>query len=264
MSLPVLTAVTGATWESDLVSSLEHSRRGMSVVRRCVDLPDLLATAASGQARAVLLSADLRRLDRESVARLTAGGVAVVGIVTPGDDEGEQRLHRLGIAVVVPADASADVLSAAVADAVERLSAAPDRSLVAQRGVADPRTLMPTLPPVEELPAHEPGTGTGQLIAVWGPSGAPGRTSVAVTVATEMSGFGAPTLLADADVYGGVVAQTLGLLEEAPGLAAACRSANNGSLDLPTLARHAREVMPNLRVLTGIQGASRWPELRAA
>lgn len=84
-----------------------------------------------------------------------------------------------------------------------------------------------------------------------------------MTLAAELSLFGVPTLLADADVYGGVVAQALGLLDEAPGLAAACRSANNGSLDLPALARHAREVLPRLRVLTGIQRADRWPELRA-
>ena len=43
---------------------------------------------------------------------------------------------------------------------------------------------------------------------------------------------GTPTLLADADVYGGVVAQVLGFLDEAPGLAAAARLANNGQLDV--------------------------------
>lgn len=264
MSLPVLTAVTGARWESDLVSALEHSPRGMSIVRRCVDLPDLLSTAASGQARAVLLSADLRRLDREAITRLMAGGVAVVGVVTPGDEEAEQRLHRLGIGRVIPADAPAEELSSAVAEAVEQVMAHADGPPVADRAVADPRTQMPYLPPPDELPPQPPATGTGQMIAVWGPTGAPGRTSVAVALATEVASFGAPTLLADADVYGGAVAQTLGLLEEAPGLAAACRSANNGSLDLPTLARHAREVVTNLRVLTGIQSASRWPELRAS
>ncbi len=263
MSLPVLTAVTGARWESDLVSALERSALGLDVVRRCVDLPDLLATAQSGQARAVLLSADLRRLDRDAVGRLLAGGVAVVGVVSPGDHEGEDRLHRLGISTVVPADAPADVLAGAVAEAVE-VAHASGGAPVANFAMSNPRGAMPTLPPVQELPGYEPGTGTGQLLAVWGPAGAPGRTSVAVTLATELAVFGVPTLLADADVYGGVVGQTLGLLDEAPGLAAACRSANNGTLDLPALARHAREVLPRLRVLTGIQRADRWPELRTA
>jgi Flp pilus assembly CpaE family ATPase len=261
VALPVLTAVTGARWESDLVAALERSSLGLDVVRRCVDLPDLLATAQSGQARAVLLSADLRRLDRDAVARLLAGGVAVVGVVTPGDLEGEDRLHRLGISTVVPADAPADVLAGAVAEAVE-LAHTAGRPPTADFAVSNPRSPMPTLTPTPDLPAYEPGTGTGQLMAVWGPAGAPGRTSVAVNLATELSLFGVPTLLADADVYGGVVAQALGLLDEAPGLAAACRSANNGTLDMPALARHAREVMPRLRVLTGIARADRWPELR--
>ncbi len=70
MSLPVLTAVTGAVWESELVGALAESDHGLTVVRRCVDLADLLSVASTGTARAVLLSADLRRLDRESVSRL--------------------------------------------------------------------------------------------------------------------------------------------------------------------------------------------------
>ena len=44
----------------------------------------------------------------------------------------------------------------------------------------------------------------------------------------------------DADTYGGSVAQVLSLLDEAPGLAAAVRAADHGSLDLPGLARLAR------------------------
>jgi Flp pilus assembly CpaE family ATPase len=71
-------------------------------------------------------------------------------------------------------------------------------------------------------------------------------------------------MLVEADVYGGAVAQALGLLDEAPGLAAAARAANNGSLDVPMLARLAREIAPRLRVLTGIARAERWTELRPA
>ena len=66
-TVPVLT-VTGARWESELVAAVEHRPLGVVVVRRCVDLADLLATASSGTARAVLLSADLRRLDRDALA----------------------------------------------------------------------------------------------------------------------------------------------------------------------------------------------------
>jgi MinD-like ATPase involved in chromosome partitioning or flagellar assembly len=83
-------------------------------------------------------------------------------------------------------------------------------------------------------------------------------------VATELADLGSSTLLVDADSYGGVIAQLLGLLDEAPGLAAACRAANAGALDVPALASLARGLSPTLRVLTGISRADRWPELRPA
>jgi MinD-like ATPase involved in chromosome partitioning or flagellar assembly len=102
------------------------------------------------------------------------------------------------------------------------------------------------------------------MIAVWGPTGAPGRTTVAVGLACELAVRGVPTLLADADVYGGTVAQQLGMLDETSGLAAAARSAGSGSLDMAMLAKHARQVEPHLLVLTGLSRADRWTELRPA
>jgi MinD-like ATPase involved in chromosome partitioning or flagellar assembly len=97
---------------------------------------------------------------------------------------------------------------------------------------------------------------------VWGPTGAPGRTSIAVNLASECADLGVLTLLADADSYGGVVAQVLGIVDESPGLAGATRLANNGVLDLAGLAELARALNPRLRVLTGIARADRWHELR--
>lgn len=264
MSVPVLTAVTGAHWESDLVTSLEHSPISLSVVRRCVDLPDLLAAASSGQAKAVVLSADLRRLDRDAVTRLRATGVAVIGVVTPGDHPAIERLNSLGVHQVVPADASPDVLAAAVEAAIDATNQ-PPLDTRADFVIGDPSASVPALPVRDELPDPGPfDVGTGTIIAVWVPTGAPGRTSLAINLASEIAGLGMRTMLADADVYGGVVAQALGLLEEAPGLAAACRSANAGTLDPTGLVRHTREVSANLLVLTGIARPDRWTELRAS
>ena len=117
-------------------------------------------------------------------------------------------------------------------------------------------------------PRPTPGRRSSRAAAGWWRSGGrparPGRTTVAVNVAAELAASGVPTLLADADVYGGVVAQVLGFLDEAPGLAAATRLANNGQLDLAALAAVAPQAAPNLRVLTGISRADRWPELRPA
>lgn len=263
MTVPVLAAVTGESWEAALVAGLEGRPSGISVVRRCVDLPDLLAVAATGTARAALVSADLRRLDLDALTRLAASRVAVVGLVTPGDEPAQRRLRQLGLRHVLPGDAPVAELAAAVTAAVEDLASGPDDGLgwsTPLDGLADPRPGSAAVAD-EAAPALP---GRGRLVAVWGPTGAPGRTTVAVTLADELAAAGTETLLADADVYGGVVGQVLGFLDEAPGLAAAARLANTGSLDLPALARLAPSAGPGLRVLTGISRADRWVELRPA
>ncbi|RBY96471.1 chromosome partitioning protein [Blastococcus sp. TF02-8] len=253
MAVQVFTAVTGAGWESELVGALDRDAHGVTVVRRCVDVAELLAAAATGTGQAALLSAELRRLDGDAVARLHAAGVAVVGLVEPGDDAAARRLRQLGVAQVLPADADPEVIAAALRDAV---AGVPDPG----RDVADPRAALPvTAEP--ELPAAGPG-GRGRVVAVWGATGAPGRTTVAVGLADEAARLGVGTLLVDADVYGGVVAQVLGLLDESPGLAGAARLAGGGTLDAAALARLAWAVRPQLRVLTGLARADRWPELR--
>jgi len=301
VTVPVLTAVTGAAWEAGLVAGLERSQSGLQMVRRCADLPDLLAVAATGTARAALLAAHLRRLDRDAVARLAAVGVAAVGLHDPGDDQAGARLRSLGVGQVLPGDAAPADLAAAVTAAVSALldrtdgpttgsvgSVAPTgaagwstpprgrpapsgsaangsaRNGSAARGSAangSAPTGSPSDGSAPDGPAS-PGQALGQVVAVWGPAGAPGRTSVAVTVAAELAALGTSALLADADVYGGSIAQVLGLLDEAPGLAAAARSAGNGTLDRSALAALAPVVGPRLRVLTGISRAERWPELR--
>ena len=249
MRLPVVTAVTDARWEAELVQAFDRDELGIAVVRRCVDLAELLAAASSGTARAALLSADLRRLDRDALARLAVTGLAVVGLVPPGDEPSERRLRQLGVLHVLPADTAPAGIAAAVVAAVESVTT----------------TAAPELERDDiERAAGEPDQPAGRVIAVWGPTGAPGRTTVAVTLAAELATVGTPTLLADADTYGGAVAQVLGLLDEAPGIAAATRLANNGTLDVPGLTELAREVLPGLVVLTGISRPDRWPELRPA
>jgi MinD-like ATPase involved in chromosome partitioning or flagellar assembly len=256
MSLPVLLAVTGAPWEADVVRRAERAT-GIRVVRRCVDIADVMAAAASGQARAVLLAEDLPRLTSDAVAALHARRIAVVALVDPSDNGepsgAEDRLSRMGIERILPADVSADDLGRAIIDAVD---SGPPATVSHFAGGFVPFTS-------ESATNPEPyGAGTGRIIAVWGPTGAPGRSTVAVGLAAELAARSMPTLLVDADVYGGTVAQLLGMLDETSGLAAAARSASGGSLDVAALARHARQVGPNQLVLTGLSRADRWTELR--
>jgi len=250
--VPVFVAV-GPAWRSRVQEAVGLPRGGLSLARECDDLADLLASAATGLATCALLSADLQGLDREAVLRLAASGVATVALVPPGDERAERWLRQLGLRHVVPADSHARDLAAAVRQASASLQDVP-------AGYADPSAALHAL---FAPPADQPGeTGHGRVVAVWGPTGAPGRTTVAAAVAAELALLGWPTLLVDADVYGGSVAPVLGLPDEASGLAAACHLANSGALDVPALGDLTVERAADLRVLTGLSRAERWAELR--
>lgn len=246
MSLPVLTAGGDPRWEAELTAALGIGDHGVEVVRRCVDVADLLAAAAAGLARAVVVSADLRRFDGAAVARLHAAGVAVIGVAA--DSAGQARLHQIGSDRVLATGASAGEVAAALRDAL----------------LDPPARTGDTEPGGPTAPLGGGGDPIGEVVAVWGPTGAPGRTTIAVNIAAELAARGHRVTVVDADTYGAAVGQVLGLLDEAPGVAAACRQANHGTLDAVALTELAAEVAPGLRVLTGVTRVDRWPEIRPA
>jgi MinD-like ATPase involved in chromosome partitioning or flagellar assembly len=111
-----------------------------------------------------------------------------------------------------------------------------------------------------------PGPRRGRVVTVWGPQGAPGRTSVAIGVAAELAAAGHRVALADADTHGASVAPVLGLLDESPGFAAACRLVDVGALtrdELDRVSQRYDSPRASFDVLTGIGRPSRWPELGA-
>jgi MinD-like ATPase involved in chromosome partitioning or flagellar assembly len=127
--------------------------------------------------------------------------------------------------------------------------------------------------PISAAPKSAPSASAGpaarrpRTIVVWGPAGAPGRTTVAIGLAAELAARGHAVALIDADTYGGSIAPALGLLDEAPGFAAACRLAGAESLTMGELDRVAQLAEAGtttpLSVLTGIGRPHRWPELSA-
>ena len=274
MTTAVLTAV-GHQWEARLVTALEAAP-GLTVVRRCADLADLLAAASAGLADVALVSADLRSLDRAALHHLASHGVRSAGVAAPGDEAGERRLRQLGLDVVVRADAEPHEIEEALTGLQE--SDLPDDPFEHDgEGVLDAGGALGVSATADaarstadaEVAAEGPGSDgwapveESRVIAVWGPTGAPGRSTLALGLAAELAAAGTRTLLVDCDTYGSSVAQALSMLDEAPGMAAAARAADQGVLDLPALARLAPEVSRGLRVLTGIPRAERWPELRA-
>src|SRR4051812_35518520 len=152
MKLPVLSVADGAAWEERLVTAFERGPHPVEIVRRCVDVVDLLAVAASGQGRAALVSAGLRRLDADVIDRLAAAGVVAVGVTPRGDTAAEEQLRAVGFAHVVPSDADAAVVASILAEAVRSSGpGAQPAAQRAQRSFADPSSSMP-IPPGEGVP----------------------------------------------------------------------------------------------------------------
>ncbi|MGH3446734.1 MAG: AAA family ATPase [Nocardioidaceae bacterium] len=250
MSTGLLVAVGTAGFEASLLNAATGPT--VHVVRRCVDLADLLAAAAGRQAQAAVVSVELAGLDTDVVQQLYDEGVVVVGMTAGPDSADEAALRRFGIGQVLSSD-EMERLPHVVSEAVSAPGPAPAGLDGHRAGAHDGAS------------AAYPAPGArGRVLAVWGPNGAPGRSVVTLGLAAEFAKLGAPTLAVDADVYGGALAQLLGMLDESSGLLAATRSAAAGQLDVATLAGHARGVGRQLRVLTGLPRADRWTEVRPA
>lgn len=256
--LPVLLGAPDLPQEPELVSRLTGPGAAVVIARRCVDAVDLVGAAASASARVAIVSAGLPRLARDAVARLAAAQVRVIGVALEGDEVSARKLSALGIAVItIPGDD----IDRAVTTIVQASDDARPSTWEYSGGGAPVWPGGSAKPPLSGSPATDP-LAPGHLIAVWGPTGAPGRTSVAVTLADEAARAGMPALLVDADTHGGAVATHLGLLDDVSGIVVACRQADAGTLDATALAAAARTVDGRLRVLTGIATPSRWAELR--
>ena len=216
----------------DAIAAAVAAHPDLTLVRRCADLAEALAAAHAGVADVAIVSPQ-RHLDRVTLAELVNLRVRVVGVA--GDDRERRSLAALGVTVIDADDASAVADAAATALAPQMVS----------------------------MPEPAPAVPAGRIIAVWGPTGAPGRTSMAVNLAAWLADRG-PTLLVDLDTYGAAVAQTLAIVDETPGIAAIARAAAQGEADPSTVRRHSRAAGRNLAVLTGLPRPGRWAEVPPA
>ena len=259
MSIPVVTV--GQSRE-DLVGGLERLHGPVTVVRRCAELAELLAACQSGMARAAVVADGSEGLTASLVDRLEAVGVAIIALTDNAEEAA--RLRKIGVSCALSAVESAE-LSQRISEAVEQLTAGGRGSTGRGSSLADTGAALQAK--LADTPATSPDVpGAGRVIAVWGPAGSPGRTTLAANIAGELAADGQQVLLIDADSYGASIAAVLGLLDESAGLAQACRLADQGRLDDAALERIATPVATvsgTFRVLTGITRADRWTELRA-
>lgn len=184
------------------------ARQDVEVAFRCVDRVELLAALRGAAPDLVVVVGCPVWLNRQSCDEAVAAGVPVVGLA--GAVDHAESLARLGI-LALPIDAD------------------PER-------VLDVRSSTDALPKAPAALARTIGPA-GRVIAVWGPKGSPGRSTVAIEIAAELAASERATALVDADTYGGDIAQMLGVVEELPTLVWACHAAAHGDGD-PDRLRH--------------------------
>ncbi|UFU07605.1 AAA family ATPase [Ruania halotolerans] len=248
MTTGVLLALSGSV-EEDLVARIGR-HRDLRVVRRCADAAELVAAAVAGLGTVAVLD-DEEVVDRRLVARLRSVGAATVVLCDGADCE---RYADLG-AIAVPRGVDPMPAVVAVAEGAAITSVAEEFP-----GESDePGSIDGTAAPLPAATRRSPVEP--RVITVTGAPGAPGRTTLAIALADELAATGAPTMLIDADLWGGSIAQTLGLVAESAGLSAAIRAADRGSLDDAALDRLLVTMPDGLRVLTGLARAARWREV---
>jgi MinD-like ATPase involved in chromosome partitioning or flagellar assembly len=240
--------------DSDRMSA-EAQRYGHRVVAESADADALAPQIAATKPAVVIAAASAPHLSSRLVAACDAHGVRLVVV---GDSARERRFAAgLGVVDPVPGPPAWTLLTPG--SGIPIASAPPSTTITlpppspSSHEVAEETTLRPPRRVVER----------GSVVVVWGPGGAPGRTSLAIALAGELAATGVSVALADADTHGAAVAPSLGLLDEAPGFAAACRLAGTGSLTTAELDRVASTHRGGFRVLTGIGRPARWPELTA-
>lgn len=208
----------------------------------------------------------------ELAAELALEGIDVVAILSP---TAVIEVPPGAEAIIVPATRavlSAELISACDSAGVRILAlGGADSRLLGRLGLSE--ALRPEAAGWEIAAALASETDTvprpqsvlpHRVIAVWGPHGAPGRSTLAIQLAVELSRRERRTALVDTDTVAPALALLLGLSDDAPGVAAACRRAERGALDSAELTRLATTVATgggDIEVLPGINRPSRWPEL---
>ena len=298
MDQGVLLALSGD--DAPLVRSLDATGSGLRVVRRCADLPELLSAGLAGLAYLAVVDAAFADVDRTVLDRLGRAGMHGVLLVADPDrapvlDDGWvtmwrgadpqqirsrlQGLVRQDGALALPASARPEDVVTTPAGTTS--PPAPTDPWVEQweetwrTSVGDDDDDIGSLPWGGSLPGGpapgrlpagsadgRPGQG-GRLVVVWGPHGAPGRTTVAASLAHGLA-RGGQALLVDADLEAPSLVQVLGMPEDSSALATAARLATHARLDAEAFERILAPAGPGTRLLSGLGRGGRWRELPPA
>ncbi len=214
-------------------------RHGHEIAAQCASAGELASRVEATKPDVAIVAATERHLTPQLVLVCDQAGVRILPLVASETDRRYAGLLELH-------------------ETIEITAAWPE--------VESQLTVVPTRGDAHYELATEPST-EGMVVAVWGPAGSPGRTTLAINLAAELAASGRSVALADVDTYSGSIAPALGMLDESPGFAAACRLAGSGSLSREELERIGHRYGSGrdaFWVLTGLGRPSRWPELSSS
>lgn len=224
--LRVITLAGDVDREAEVAAGIAGEPQ-IDLVMRCVERAEALACLRGGGLDAVVAVGPVRWFDYQCVEEARGSGIRLLG-------------H------------AADPIEAELLEVVGFSVLAPDASL------ADIASLESAVPPTISIATSSPG----KRVAVWGPKGAPGRTTVAIEVATVLASTEPSTLLVDADLYGGDIMQLLGIVEELPSLVAVARACSRGELRDGSFGATLKRVGPSgPKLLPGLLRAELWNEV---
>lgn len=209
--------------------------------RRCADIPELLGVVEAGGAQIAAISPDFPGMSGTVISELVMRGASVLAVTSATSAIDQRQCEAWGItSTYVLGDGD-------LADIVNQL-----------RDMAGEEPESTNFEPREEpivAPSHH-----GNIICLWGPPGAPGRTTTAIHLARQL-GAHQPTLLIDADTYAPSIATFAGLMDDASGILALARMVDAGTLNPRQMEGVIAHIEHGLDIVTGIGSASRWHEL---
>lgn len=230
-AMRVVTLAGDSEREADLAARFA-TQPGVELFMRCVDRVELLATVRGADLDAIVAVGAPGWFDAATAREALRAGIRIVGVA---DNALEAELLEGRGAQVLDASIEVDAIMSAC------------------------RTAQPKAPaPVAQQPLQR----AGEIIAVWGPKGAPGRTTVAIELACALAATGEETVLVDADPYAGDVLQMLGVVEELPSLLWGVAAAADDQITSATILGELRRIgSKGPLVLPGLPRAELWTEI---
>lgn len=226
--LRVITVVGDPQLEADLAAAM--GGQDVDIVLRCVERSEVLAAIRAGAVEGMILAGPAPWVDAQCIAEARSAGIQIAAV--PRDRLDVEQFLSLGVIAMPSGSPASDVL------AVLRPS-----------GACGPSTSVSP-------------SGMGRVFAVWGPKGAPGRSTVAIELAAAMASVEPLTLLVDADPYGGDLKQLLGVVDDVPSIVWAARAAAKGQLQMESITSELRRAGRDGPVLLpGIPRPELWSDV---